>query len=88
MRLYYRLDVFGNMLEKLAFLASKLVNGPLLEHGPVIEAYDPVNMPAKRKIGKTMGINAKTMPNLSIEVQPAAEHVQESTENSIMPQGY
>ena len=35
-----------------------------------------------------MGINAKTMPNLSIEVQPAAEHVHESTENSIMPQGY
>ena len=25
----------GNLLEKSAFLASKLGNGPLLEHGPV-----------------------------------------------------
>ena len=27
----------GNLLEKLSFLASKLGNGPLLEHGPLIE---------------------------------------------------
>ena len=28
---------FGNLHEKSAFLASKLGNGPLLEHWPVIE---------------------------------------------------
>ena len=27
----------GNLLKNSAFLASKLGNGPLLEHGPVIE---------------------------------------------------
>ena len=27
----------GNLLEKSAFLASKLGNGSLLEHGPLIE---------------------------------------------------
>ena len=35
--LYKRHDFWGNLLEKSAFLASKLGNGPLLEHGPVIE---------------------------------------------------
>ena len=35
--LYWRLDSWGNLLEKSAFLASKLGNGPLLEHGQVIE---------------------------------------------------
>ena len=29
--------ILGNLLEKSAFLASKLGNWPLLEHGPVIE---------------------------------------------------
>ena len=28
---------FFNLLEKSEFLESKLGNGPLLEHGPVIE---------------------------------------------------
>ena len=37
MGLYKRLDFWGNLVEKSAFLASKLGNGPLLEHGPLIE---------------------------------------------------
>ena len=34
---FIRVDFLGNLLERLAFLASKLGNGPLLEHWPVIE---------------------------------------------------
>ena len=34
---FIRGSIFLNLLEKSAFLASKLGNGPLLEHGPVIE---------------------------------------------------
>ena len=41
----------GNLLEKSAFLASKLGNGPLLEHGPVIEIllYLTVNFLVENK---------------------------------------
>ena len=34
---FIRGSIFFNLLEKSAFLASKLGNRPLLEHGPVIE---------------------------------------------------
>ena len=37
MGLYKRLNFLGNLLEKLTFLASKLRNGPLLEHGSLNE---------------------------------------------------
>ena len=41
---FIRLDFLGNMLEKSTFLASKLGNGPLLEHGPLIEILRYPNM--------------------------------------------
>ena len=43
MGVYKRLDFFLNLLEKSAFLASKLGDGPLLEHGPLIEFYGICN---------------------------------------------
>ena len=34
---FIRSSILGNLIEKMGILVSKLGNGPLLEHGPLIE---------------------------------------------------